>query len=67
MGKVDEEKLDWEDIILNMDKPVYDKKLKIWRVLDCYKYMNGKYYIGFSDSNCWEEFDKQKLYLKEKE
>lgn len=65
MRKENIEKLDWEEIILNINNPVWDGKEKRWRVLDGYKYIDKKYYISFTDDNVWEKFDKKELYLKE--
>ena len=59
------EKLDWEDIILNIGQPVWDKKNKKWRVLEGYKRQGNEWYIGFTDDNYWNNFKTAELYLKE--
>lgn len=61
------EKLDWEEIILNIGKPVYDKKHKKWRVLEGYSKVEDDYYILFSDNTTWFDFKYCNLYLKEVE
>lgn len=62
--------LDWEDIIMNVGKPVWDKKMKTWRVLDGYKRIEDKFYVHFTDmfgmfGEQWCLFKDTKLYLKE--
>lgn len=60
-------KLDWEDIIMNVGQPVYDKSRKKWRVLRGYQNKDGYYYILFSDCGLWTQFEDLELYLKETE
>ena len=57
------EKLDWEEIILNVGNPVWDNKEKYWRVLDGYQRINDKFKISFTDINEFIIFDKVELYL----
>lgn len=57
------EKLDWEEIILNVGNPVWDNKEKYWRVLDGYQRINDKFRISFTDINEFIIFDKVELYL----
>lgn len=57
------EKLDWEEIILNVGNPVWDNKEKYWRVLDGYQRINDKFRISFTDINEFIKFDKVELYL----
>lgn len=57
------EKLDWEEIILNVGNPVWDNKEKCWRVLDSYQRINDKFRISFTDINEFIMFDKVELYL----
>lgn len=57
------EKLDWEEIILNVGNPVWDNKEKYWRVLDGYQRINDKFKISFTDINEFIKFDKVELYL----
>lgn len=60
------EKLDWEEIILNVGKPVWDSKENKWRVLEGYKKILDKSCIKYTDSINWYDFKSSKLYLKER-
>ena len=62
-----EEKLDWEEIIGSIGKPLWDNKKKIWRVLDSYYREGNSFKISFSDTNNLECFENQELYFKERE
>ena len=62
-----EEKLDWEEIIGSVGKPVWDNKRKIWRVLDYYCREKNTFYVSFSDTNNREKFEEKELYFKERE
>lgn len=62
-----EEKLDWEEIIGSVGKPLWDNKKKIWRVLDSYYREENSFKISFSDTNNFECFENQELYFKESE
>ena len=62
-----EEKLDWEEIIGSVGKPVWDDKRKKWRVLDYYCRDQNTFYVSFSDTNNREKFEEKELYLKERE
>ena len=62
-----EEKLDWEEIIGSVGKPVWDDKRKKWRVLDYYCRDQNTFYVSFSDTNNKEKFEEKELYLKERE
>ena len=62
-----EEKLDWEEIIGSIGKPLWDNKKKIWRVLDSYYREGDSFKISFSDENNFERFENQELYFKERE
>ena len=62
-----EEKLDWEEIIGSVGKPLWDNKKKIWRVLDSYYREGNSFKISFSDTNNLECFENQELYFKERE
>ena len=62
-----EEKLDWEEIIGSVGKPVWDNKRKIWRVLDYYCREKNTFYVSFSDTNNREKFEEKELYFKESE
>lgn len=62
-----EEKLDWEEIIDSVGKPLWDNKKKIWRVLDSYYREGDSFKISFSDENNFERFENQELYFKERE
>ena len=62
-----EEKLDWEEIIGNIGKPVWDNKRKKWRVLDYYCREKDIFYVSFTDTNNREKFDEKELYFKERE
>ena len=59
------QKLDWEEIIMNVGQPVWDKKNKQWRVLIGYKRVENSWLIQFTDSWTWLDFNKAELYLKE--
>ena len=60
-----EEKLDWEEIIDSVGKPVWDNKRKKWRVLDYYSKEKNKLYVSFSDTSSRENFEEEELYFKE--
>ena len=60
-----EEKLDWEEIIGSVGKPVWDNKRKKWRVLDYYSREKNKFSVSFSDTSDAENFEKEELYFKE--
>ena len=62
-----EEKLDWEEIIDSVGKPLWDNKKKIWRVLDSYYREGDSFKISFSDENNFERFENQELYFEERE
>ena len=62
-----EEKLDWEEIIGSIGKPLWDNKKKIWRVLDSYYREGNSFKISFSDTSNLECFENQELYFKERE
>ena len=62
-----EEKLDWEEIIGSVGKPVWDDKRKKWRVLDYYCREQNIFYVSFSDTNNREKFEEKELYFKERE
>ena len=62
-----EEKLDWEEIIGSIGKPVWDNKKKKWRVLDYYCREGDIFYVSFSDINNREKFNEKELYFKERE
>ena len=62
-----EEKLDWEEIIGSVKKPLWDNKKKIWRVLDSYYREGDIFKISFSDTSNFERFENQELYFKERE
>ena len=62
-----EEKLDWEEIIGSVGKPVWDDKRKKWRVLDYYCREQNTFYVSFSDTNNREKFEEKELYFKERE
>ena len=62
-----EEKLDWEEIIGSVGKPVWDNKRKKWRVLDYYCREKNTFYVSFSDTNDREKFEEKELYFKESE
>ena len=62
-----EEKLDWEEIIGSVGKPLWDNKKKIWRVLDSYYREGNSFKISFSDTNNLECFENQELYFTERE
>lgn len=62
-----EEKLDWEEIIGSIGKPLWDNKKKIWRVLDSYYREGDSFKISFSDENNFERFENQELYFEERE
>lgn len=65
MSKEQIEPMDWEEIIMNVGNPVYDKTEKKWRILEGYKKYDKTYSVTFTDSNYWERFQDVKLYLKE--
>lgn len=60
-----EEKLDWEEIIGSVGKPLWDNKRKEWRVLDYYCRYGDDFYVSFSDTTNKENFLNQELYFKE--
>ena len=60
-----EEKLDWEEIIDSVGKPVWDNKRKKWRVLDYYSREKNKFKVSFSDISYTENFEEEDLYFKE--
>ena len=60
-----EEKLDWEEIIDSVGKPVWDNKRKKWRVLDYYSREKNKFKVSFSDTSYTENFEEKDLYFKE--
>ena len=62
-----EEKLDWEEIIGGVGKPVWDNKRKKWRVLDYYCREKDIFYVSFSDTSNREKFEEKELYFKESE
>lgn len=62
-----EEKLDWEEIIGSVGKPVWDDKRKKWRVLDYYCREQNTFYVSFSDTNNREKFEEKELYFKERD
>ena len=62
-----EEKLDWEEIIGSVGKPVWDDKRKKWRVLDYYCREQNTFFVSFSDTNNREKFEEKELYFKERE
>ena len=62
-----EEKLDWEEIIGSVGKPVWDNKRKKWRVLDYYCRERDIFYVSFSDTSNREKFEEKELYFKERE
>lgn len=62
-----EEKLDWEEIIGSVGKPVWDNKRKKWRVLDYYCRERDIFYVSFSDTSNREKFGEKELYFKERE
>ena len=62
-----EKKLDWEEIIDSVGKPLWDNKKKIWRVLDSYYREGDSFKISFSDENNFERFENQELYFEERE
>ena len=62
-----EEKLDWEEIIGSVGKPVWDNKRKKWRVLDYYCREKDIFYVSFSDTRSREEFEEKELFFKESE
>ena len=61
------EKLDWEEIIGSVGKPVWDDKRKKWRVLDYYCREQNTFYVSFSDTNNREKFEEKELYFKERD
>lgn len=65
MSKEQIEPMDWEEIMMNVGNPVYDKKEKRWRILEGYKKYDKTYSVTFTDSNYWERFQDVELYLKE--
>lgn len=65
MSKEQIEPMDWEEIMMNVGNPVYDKKKNRWRILEGYKKYDKTYSVVFTDSNYWEHFQDVKLYLKE--
>ena len=60
-----EEKLDWEEIIGSVGKPVWDNKRKKWRVLDYYAREKNRFSVSFSDTSYTENFEEEELYFKE--
>lgn len=62
-----EEKLDWEEIMGSVGKPLWDNKKKKWRVLDSYYRGGDSFKISFSDTSKLECFENQELYFKERE
>ena len=60
-----EEKLDWEEIIGSVGKPLWDNRRKEWRVLDYYCRYEDDFYVSFSDTTNKENFLNQELYFKE--
>lgn len=59
-----EEKLDWEEIIGSVGKPLWDNKRKKWRVLNYYSRQDDFFYVSFSDTNTTENFKNHELYFK---
>ena len=59
------EPMDWEDIIMNVGNPVYDKNEKRWRIIKSYLRDNEGFFVGFTDSKYWEKFQSKKFYLRE--
>ncbi len=59
------DKLDWEEIINSVGEPVYDEEMKRWRVIDGYERKWNDFYVSFTDMNCFFNYNKLKLYLKE--
>ncbi len=59
-------KLTFEDIMKNINKPVWDYERKRWRVVDGYRGFKNEKYVSFSDSVGWIEFKKINLYKEEK-
>lgn len=62
-----EEKLDWEEIIGSVGKPVWDNKRRKWRVLDYYCREKNIFYVSFSDTSSREKFEEKELFFKESE
>lgn len=65
MSKEKIQELDWEEIHIFINKPVYDKNIKKWRILNGYKRLGDSWEIHFTDCCNWEAFNGKKLYLKE--
>ena len=66
MSKEQIEPMDWEEIIMNVGNPVYDKKEERWRILRGYMRTVNGFLVNFTDDwENWEYFQNKKLYLKE--
>ncbi len=61
------DKLDWEEIINNVGKPVYDKKNKKWRVIDGYERIGNCFGVSFTDNGNFINYNGLELYLEEQD
>lgn len=62
-------KLTWEDVIKNINKPVWDYKRKEWRVVDGYRELKrelkNEKCVSFTDSGDWYKINELDLYKEE--
>ena len=58
------EPMDWEEIIMNVENPVWDNINKRWRIIQGYKKDWRQYFIKFTDADIWWQLDSVELYLK---
>ena len=62
---MDIEPMDWEDVMLNVENPVYDEFDKKWKILNGYMKKERNFYINFYGDESWYDFKIRKIYLKE--
>lgn len=58
------EPMDWEDIMINIENPVWDDISKRWRIIQGYQKDWRQYFVKFTDVDVWWQLDSVKLYLK---
>ena len=64
MSKEQIEPMDWEEIMMNVGNPVYDKTEERWRVLRGYMETVTGYSVNFTDDwENWWNFQNKELYL----
>ena len=52
----------WQEVMMNVGNPVWDKKEGKWRVINGYKRINDSFYVSFTDCVNWEFYKSTELY-----